>query len=115
MVAERTIRCPIRYPGAAMKTAVLLVLSVVAATSPAQHFIQNDAGLPTGQPGTASDSGWSGMAIADVDNDTLPDVVVTGRKGTGARVFRYQGSGAPFLEYSNGLARPLSGRSEVVV
>lgn len=92
----------------------VLGLLAPAATATAQRFVPYNTGLPAVPPGTASDAGWSGIAIRDVDVDGAPDVVAAGRKGTGARVFRYQGAGA-FLESSTGLARSISGRSEVAV
>jgi hypothetical protein len=99
------LRCP---------ALAVILLALSAGPAVAQRFLPVASGLPVGPPGTASDAGWSGLAIARVDGDPVPDVVCAGRKGTGARVFRYQGAGA-FLESSLGLFRPISGRSEVAV
>jgi hypothetical protein len=97
-----------------MRAAALPFLLVVATLAQAQLFVPHAGGLPVGQPGTASDAGWSGLQIADVDGDGHRDVTAIGRKGTGSRVFRYQGAGV-FSESSIGLYRPLSGRSEVAI
>ena len=70
-------------------------------------------GLPVANPPGANDSGWSGVALEDFNNDGRDDLACIGRKGNGPRAFLSPLPGTPWHESSIGLSYSFSGRSDV--
>ena len=75
-----------------MRTALLLAVSLLLpAAAAAQLFVPYNTGLPVGQPGTASDAGWTGIRIADVNGDGVIDVITGTGPGSAGHVKVFDG------------------------
>lgn len=77
-------------------------------------YQSHSIGLPFGAPPTASDAGWTGVALGDVNGDGRDDLACLGRKDNGPHVYLAPRSyGQSWTEVSKGLSYSFSGRSDV--